>query len=476
MLAQELSLDTSNTEKDPPSFPDINGHWSEKYIEALIDAGIIDPADYPDGFRPDDPRPPPSSTVSRVKTSWRWSGMVTGSGPQAKVRIPPPPASTAAATARSAASVQLPGVPSPTTAVGEETSRRVTGAGQVAGGASPSQGGTTGPWPPGPLVALQPARRAAARSRWWWRERMGTSCGSLHPSRPRRWLGLAPAGAAGQVRLHPAPGADPRGRQALARVLVTGSADGLGQLAARQLLSLGHQVVLHARSRQRAREALAALPGAQAALVGDLSSLAEVRALAEQARAAGPLDAVIQNAGVYREERREATAELPRILVVNLLAPYLLTALCPAPRLVYLTSGMHRGGDPDLSDLGWRRRRWSSSQAYSDSKLLVTTLAFAVARRWPGVRSNAVDPGWVPTRMGGPGAPDDLAQGAETQAWLASSDDPAAAVSGRCFFHRRPRTAHPAASDPAVQEGLLRACQELTGAALPAEPFAAAGR
>ncbi|WP_088224639.1 S-layer homology domain-containing protein [Desulfosporosinus sp. FKB] len=55
ILARDLSIDTTNAEKDPPSFPDIDGHWSEKYIEALIDVGIIDPADYPDGFHPDDP-------------------------------------------------------------------------------------------------------------------------------------------------------------------------------------------------------------------------------------------------------------------------------------------------------------------------------------------------------------------------------------------------------------------------------------
>ena len=53
-------------------------------------------------------------------------------------------------------------------------------------------------------------------------------------------------------------------------------------------------------------------------------------------------------------------------------------------------------------------------------------LALAVARRWPDVRSNAVDPGWVATRMGGAAAPDDLALGGETQAWLAAGEDPAA--------------------------------------------------
>jgi NAD(P)-dependent dehydrogenase (short-subunit alcohol dehydrogenase family) len=90
-------------------------------------------------------------------------------------------------------------------------------------------------------------------------------------------------------------------------------------------------------------------------------------------------------------------------------------------------------------------------------------LAFAVARLWPDVRSNAVTPGWVATRMGGPGAPDDLALGADTQAWLAVSDEPAARVTGRYFYHRTERPAAPAASDPAVQDGLLAACAQLSG-------------
>ena len=72
------------------------------------------------------------------------------------------------------------------------------------------------------------------------------------------------------------------------------------------------------------------------------------------------------------------------MFAINVLAPYLLTALVPAPeRLVYLSSGMHFGGDPDLTDLQWERRRWNGAQAYSDSKLWDTMLAFAVARRWP---------------------------------------------------------------------------------------------
>ena len=91
---------------------------------------------------------------------------------------------------------------------------------------------------------------------------------------------------------------------------------------------------------------------------------------------------------------------------------------------------MHRGGASSLRDIDWVERRWDASQAYSDSKLYVTALAFAVARRWPDVLSNAVDPGWVPTKMGGPGAPDDLEKGYLTQTWLAVSDEAAATVSG----------------------------------------------
>ena len=107
------------------------------------------------------------------------------------------------------------------------------------------------------------------------------------------------------------------------------------------------------------------------------------------------------------------------------------TALITRPdRLVFLSSGMHHGGDPDLTDLQWTRRGWSGTQAYADSKLFDVVLALALARRWPGVLSNAVEPGWVPTKMGGPGAPDDLALGADTQAWLAVSSDPGATVSG----------------------------------------------
>ena len=192
--------------------------------------------------------------------------------------------------------------------------------------------------------------------------------------------------------------------------------------------------------------------------------------VAEQANALGRYDAVIHNAGIgYREGRRVETVDgLCHVFAINVLAPYTLTALMTPPdRLVYLSSGMHQAGDPDLSDLQWERRQWVGSQAYSDSKLFDVILAFAVARRWPTVWSNALEPGWVPTKMGGPGAPDDLAQAPVTQAWLAVSDDTEAAVSGQYFYHQRPRQPHPAVHGRSVQEGLLAACAELSSVDLP---------
>ena len=258
----------------------------------------------------------------------------------------------------------------------------------------------------------------------------------------------------------------------MSRVFITGSSDGLGLMAGRLLAADGHSVVLHARNETRADDTRAALPEAAGVVVGDLTGLAGMRQVAAQAIAAGPFDAVIHNAGIgYREPRRVATGDgLAHVFAVNVLAPYLLTALigrAEPGRLVYLSSGMHRGGDASLDDPQWERRRWNGAQAYADSKLFDTVLAFAVARRWPGVRSNAVEPGWVPTRMGGPGAPDDMSLAPVTQAWLSVSDDPAATGTGGYFYHQRPRDAHPATHDVTVQEDLLGYCAELSGTELP---------
>ena len=252
----------------------------------------------------------------------------------------------------------------------------------------------------------------------------------------------------------------------MARVFITGSSDGLGQMAARLLIEQGHSAVLHARNPERGRQALSAVPGAETVVIGDLSSIAQTRKVAEQVNALGAFDAVIHNAGIgYREPARIATEDgLPQVFAVNTLAPYILTALIQRPkRLVYLSSGLHKSGDPSLKDLAWEHRPWQGQQAYSDTKLHDVLLAFAIARRWPDVLSNALEPGWVPTKMGGAGAPDDLDAGHRTQVWLAVSDDPAATVTGQYFYHMKRRQPMPATHDTERQEQLLEACKKFSG-------------
>ncbi|MEW9551101.1 SDR family NAD(P)-dependent oxidoreductase [Nonomuraea sp. NPDC050783] len=241
----------------------------------------------------------------------------------------------------------------------------------------------------------------------------------------------------------------------MSRILVTGSADGLGRAAADTLLSEGHDVVVHARDQERATALDTLVKRGAHIVVGDLTDRGAVRDIAARLNEAEPLDAVIHNAGVWNGRA---------VMPVNIIAPYLLTALLPGPRrLVYLSSGSHYDGRPSLAGVDWRGR---SAGSYADSKLFVTTLAAAVARLRPGVLSNAVDPGWVPTKMGGPNAPDDLELGHRTQEWLATSDDPQALTSGGYWYHRRLQQPHRAVHDEAFQDRLLRALAEETGTAL----------
>jgi NAD(P)-dependent dehydrogenase (short-subunit alcohol dehydrogenase family) len=239
----------------------------------------------------------------------------------------------------------------------------------------------------------------------------------------------------------------------MARIFITGSADGLGELAAKSLLQMGHQVVLHARSEQRGRDAMKKVPGAENVLTGDLSNIDETIKLAERVNELGAFDAVIHNAGINRASGEE-------IFYINTLAPYILTCLIQKPeRLIYLSSGMHLGGRSKLESF----KSDAGSITYSDSKLHVVMLSKAAARRWPDVYSNSVNPGWVPTKMGGRGAPDDLQKGYETQVWLAVSDDENAKVTGKYFFHQKVKDCNHEADDVRLQDKFLAVCEEVTG-------------
>jgi NAD(P)-dependent dehydrogenase (short-subunit alcohol dehydrogenase family) len=243
----------------------------------------------------------------------------------------------------------------------------------------------------------------------------------------------------------------------MARVFITGSADGLGQLAANALIAQGHQVLLHARNEKRGQDALDKVPGAEDIVTADLTSIDETKHLASKVNDLGALDAVIHNAGVYNASPKE-------IFMVNTLAPYILTCLIQRPRrLIYLSSGMHLQGRSKLESF----KTNISCITYSDSKLHVLMLCKAVARRWPQVYANAVDPGWVPTKMGGRGAPDDLQEGHETQVWLAVSSDDKARVSGRYFHHQKEGSYNPEADDVRLQDRFLELCREITGVSFP---------
>jgi NAD(P)-dependent dehydrogenase (short-subunit alcohol dehydrogenase family) len=239
----------------------------------------------------------------------------------------------------------------------------------------------------------------------------------------------------------------------MARIFITGSTDGLGQLAAKALIARGQQVVLHARNEKRAKEALSKIPGAETVVTADLSGIEETKELASKVNALGAFDAVIHNAGVYQTSSKE-------IFAVNTLAPYVLTCLVKKPkRLIYLSSDMHLHGHAKLESFKANIDRIT----YSDSKLHVLMLCKAVARKWPDVYANALDPGWVPTKMGGAGAPDDLQKGYETQVWLAISNDDAAKVSGHFFYHKKEAGYNRQADDVQLQEQFLNACKEITG-------------
>jgi NAD(P)-dependent dehydrogenase (short-subunit alcohol dehydrogenase family) len=252
------------------------------------------------------------------------------------------------------------------------------------------------------------------------------------------------------------------------RIFITGSTDGLGRAAAGVLMGEGHDVVLHARSRERAAALSGLAADAAAVVIGDLASAAQTRELAGQVNEIGQMDAVIHNAGVYLEPSRSTTADgHAKTLAVNTLAPYLLTALIGRPdRLIYLSSGLHHAGTGSLQDIDWTGRRWNAAQAYAESKLQVTALALTLARVWPEALSNAVDPGWVPTKMGGAAATGDLEMGYLTQTWLAVSNDAAATVSGGYWYHRQRQEPAPQFRDPAFQDQLMDRLAALTGVAL----------
>ncbi|KAF2717021.1 NAD(P)-binding protein [Polychaeton citri CBS 116435] len=251
----------------------------------------------------------------------------------------------------------------------------------------------------------------------------------------------------------------------MARIFITGSADGIGQAAARILADQGNSVFLHARNAERAVQAKQAVPNASGVLVGDLSSIAETKQLAEEANKSGPWDTVVHNAGIgYGTVSSSRSVDgIATLFAVNTLAPYILTSLMQKPsRLCFMSSGLHAGGDDSLEDVTWTSRPFSGFQAYGDSKLHNVMLAFAAARYFPNVEAAAMDPGWVRTKMGGSGAPAHASVPAEALAAWCVGKGNASGKSGVYFDSEKVAKPHVGANDVAKQEMLLRICEEIS--------------
>ncbi|GAB7360069.1 hypothetical protein MBLNU230_g7589t1 [Neophaeotheca triangularis] len=254
----------------------------------------------------------------------------------------------------------------------------------------------------------------------------------------------------------------------MARIFITGSSDGIGQAAAKILCEQGHEVYLHARNAERASQAKTAVPGAKDVLIADLSKQDETKELANQVNKLGKLDTIVHNAGLGFQQPYSKSAEgFATVFAVNSLAPYILTCLMNKPkRILYMSSSLHMGGDGSLDDIAWTSRSWKGFEAYSDSKLHNVMLALAVSKRFKDVHSNAMDPGWVQTKMGGAGAPGDVAPPSRLLAEYAAGEHKLAGVSGTYFNVKGATEPLAVAKDVGKQDEYLKKCEGFSGVSL----------
>jgi len=255
------------------------------------------------------------------------------------------------------------------------------------------------------------------------------------------------------------------------RILITGSSDGLGLLTAKLLAKNSHQVTLHARNASRASDAFSACPSAHNCLTGDLSTIAGIKAFAQEANKHGPYDAVMHNAGLYLGPFRATEDGLPALVAVNTVAPYILSCLMAKPsRLIFVSSGLHQNGNAALTDITWQQRgeaQWGNgAQGYADSKLHNIMFGFAFHRKF-GIATASVDPGWVKTKMGGPNAMDDLDAAVETFAMVCTGEGEAGKKEVGHFYQMKERGFREEAEDVERQEKLLKILEEVTGVKVP---------
>ncbi len=272
-------------------------------------------------------------------------------------------------------------------------------------------------------------------------------------------------------------------------VLITGGTAGIGEVTAEKLAGMGATVAIIARNREKAERVVAEIKQATGNqnvdyLIADLSSLAQVRRVADEFRQRyNRLDVLVNNAGGFFWKRKMSVDGIPYTWALNHFSPFLLTNLlldmlkASAPsRIVNVSSAGHLGATIDFEALrnnnthgGW--------VAYSDTKLANVLFTYELARRLEGtgVTVNALHPGFVRTNFAknnggifGPAmrllqpftiSPE---QGAQTSIYLASSPE-VQGVTGEYFVKQHSEPSSKASYNKEAARELWEISEEKTG-------------